>query len=293
MTATGPSAETFRHGDGYEAFARCWLPRRPRGAVLYLHGIQSHGGWYEASGQDLADAGFAVLMPDRRGSGRNRRDRGHVADADRWLADLAELSAELSRRTGCARIHIVGVSWGGKLACAGAARGHAGIDPASLTLIAPGVFPKVDLPAVQKARVAWALLADPQRQFEIPLDDARMFTANPQRQAYVVGDSDRLRTVSGAFLLHSRRLDRVARGLPRAAWRGPVHLLLAGQERIIDNDATRRWFAELNRPGAQLSEFPDAYHTLEFEADPRPMRRIVRDWLSSVEEGTVSRPREA
>ena len=66
---------TIRLPDGYEAYARYWSPPVCRGGVLYLHGIQSHGGWYERSAARLCESGFAVLQPDRRGSGRNQPQR--------------------------------------------------------------------------------------------------------------------------------------------------------------------------------------------------------------------------
>ena len=46
----------IRLSDHCEAFARLWMPPSPRGAVLYLHGIQSHGLWFEESARRLAEA---------------------------------------------------------------------------------------------------------------------------------------------------------------------------------------------------------------------------------------------
>ncbi len=152
----GPIHEPIELSDGYRAHARWWLPDAPIGAVLYLHGIESHGGWFEASASRLAAAGFAVLLPDRRGSGANRQDRGHARSAGRLLADVAEQIALLQSRVSARDVHLLGVSWGGKLAAAYAARGLGRI--ASLTLIAPGLFPRVDLPAAQKLRVGVAAM---------------------------------------------------------------------------------------------------------------------------------------
>ena len=61
----------LRLADGYRAYARLWMPKDVRGAVLYHHGIQSHSGWYEHSARFLCRHGLAVLQVDRRGSGRN------------------------------------------------------------------------------------------------------------------------------------------------------------------------------------------------------------------------------
>ena len=71
------TVEPFTAGDGY-----AWRYRRftPDGAaaaqVVFLHGIQSHGGWYEHSCERLRQAGFAVSFLDRRGSGLNEQGRG-------------------------------------------------------------------------------------------------------------------------------------------------------------------------------------------------------------------------
>ncbi|MEE8170398.1 MAG: alpha/beta fold hydrolase [Phycisphaerae bacterium] len=273
--------DTLRHHDAYKAHARWWLPERPRGAVLYLHGIQSHGGWYEGSAAALAQAGLAVLMPDRRGCGLNRVQRGHAESPRQMLSDVDDLVRAVCERSGCDRAHLVGVSWGGKLIAAAAANGAERI--ASLTLIVPGIYPRVDLPFSEKMRVAWSLVSEPLRRFSIPLDDARLFTSNPERIAFVEQDAHRLKQVTGAFLLASRRLDRKARELRASPWRGPVHLLLAEHDRIIENDRTRDWFARLPEGDHRKMEYAGAHHTLEFEPDPEPMRRDVCEWILSRE----------
>ena len=58
--------------DGLELYYRTFAPDgAARGALIYLHGIQSHGGWYVETGAELARRGYAVYLPDRRGSGES------------------------------------------------------------------------------------------------------------------------------------------------------------------------------------------------------------------------------
>ena len=78
--------------DGYSAYARDWPVCDPVGAVLYLHGIQLHSGWYEESARRLQQAGFAVLQPDRRGSGRNQMDRGHAESQQHLINGIISVS---------------------------------------------------------------------------------------------------------------------------------------------------------------------------------------------------------
>jgi acylglycerol lipase len=272
-----PALETLRFSDGYEASVRWWLPQRPRGGVLYFHGIESHGGWYEGSGAVLAERGWAVLMPDRRGSGRNAKARGHAESHRRLLADGVELLDALESRSGSRPTHVVGVSWGGKYAAALAAAHPDRI--ASLALIAPGLFPRIDLPLTEKFRVAWLLAADRTRPVPLPIHDAALFTANPERIRFAEADPLRLREATAPFLLASRRLDRIARGLGTSGWSGPLHALLAGRDRIIDNERTRAFIRALDIPHRRISEFADASHTLEFEPDPKPFWNALADGI--------------
>src|SRR5262245_52593139 len=136
--------------DDYQAYARWWPVPSPAGAVLYLHGIQSHAGWYAESARRLQQAGFAVMQPDRRGSGRNADDRGHARDCRQLIDDARWCGRELCRRTGGSAYHVLGVSWGGKLACALALQEHRAVR--GLTLVCPGMYPRVDVSPAQKLR---------------------------------------------------------------------------------------------------------------------------------------------
>lgn len=272
-----PLEELVVHSDGYEAAVRWWIPSRPRGGVVYFHGIESHGGWYEGSGACLARRGWVVLMPDRRGSGRNPRDRGHAESHQRLLLDGVELMHALAARCDQSMAHLIGVSWGGKYACSIAAAHPARV--ASLSLIAPGLFPVIDLPAGEKLRIAWELLADPRRAHPLPIHDASMFTTNPAKIDFVERDPLRLREATAAFLLASRRLDRIARALGATGWRGGIHAILAGRDRIIDNERTRAFVRGLEGATRQVTEYANASHTLEFEPDPQPFWSDLADGL--------------
>ena len=260
-----------RLSDGYPGCVRLWMPSSVRGAVLYLHGIQSHGGWFEGSARRLAEAGWAVLMPDRRGSGRNELDRGHTPSARRLLIDGAEYLDALHVRTGLTRFGLVGVSWGGKLALALYRHAAARFD--RIALVAPGLFPRVDLPIGQKVRVALTAVAARRTRFDIPLNDPALFTAHPDRQRFIEHDHLALRQVTTAFLLASRRLDRHARAAARGVPPCPLRCFLAGQDRIIDNERTAAFIRRLPWPEREITRYGDAHHALEFEPDPEPYFR--------------------
>jgi alpha-beta hydrolase superfamily lysophospholipase len=269
--------QQITYNDGYRGTFRFW-PGGRRGSVLYTHGIQSHGLWFVQSAQTLAQAGFNVLLADRRGSGLNEQDRGDVADFHRWLTDQTELVDWLMRTTGDRRVNLVGVSWGGKLVM-----GLAKMIPekiASLTLIAPGIFPSVDVSIIQKFRIAGAVIGRRKTRFPIPLDAPELFTGNPLRQAFIRDDSLKLTHVTGNFLYQSRRFDNFVRTIPNRLTM-PMKLFLAGNEQIIDNIKTLNYYRGLRTTGIkELAFYPQACHTLEFEQDNQGFLNDLREWIN-------------
>jgi acylglycerol lipase len=272
-----PQDRTYQAADATALPMRVWSPQRPRAVLVYLHGIQSHSGWYEASSRHLAEAGVAVYQLERRGSGTDRtHERGHVDRAETWLEDVAAAARLAGGETG-----LCGVSWGGKLALACAA--HRPDLYRSLILAAPGILPRVDPTLAVKARVAQSLLTGrPLQRFPIPLQDPHLFTENPDRVRYIAGDPLSLREVTARFMYESRRLDAMARDAARVATR-PTLLALAEKDRIIDNAATRALVEAMPCSRRRVIVYPGASHTLEFELDPAAYFRALVAWIEEVE----------
>ena len=113
----------FRASDGYEFYLHRFQPTGTIVArVVVLHGIRSHAGWYGSSCQKLADDGYDVHFLDRRGSGWNTARRGDCPSCHRLIDDVAEFILDLRRTRAGLPMFLVGISWGGKLAVALAAR---------------------------------------------------------------------------------------------------------------------------------------------------------------------------
>ncbi len=278
---------TVRLSDGYEAYARYWASPGCSRGVLYLHGIQSHAGWYEQSAAALCEAGFAVLQPDRRGSGRNTAARGHAESSPQLLDDGRTCLRELARRCECPSNYLLGVSWGGKMAAAMHADDADGI--AGLILVTPGLFPVIDVSAAEKFRIGWSMIANPERHYDIPLNDPELFTAEPRWIEYLRNDDLQLHQATAGFFLASRRMDKVARKLFDAE-RVPIHLMLADDERIIDNDETRAFVRNSTWPHRVVTTYQNSRHTLEFGPDRDHYLEDLTRWAANPSEYTRCLP---
>jgi alpha-beta hydrolase superfamily lysophospholipase len=271
--------ETFQSGDGYRwHYRRYTPPGSPRAHVVCIHGIQSHGGWYAHSCECLSQAGFLVDFLDRRGSGQNDQGRGDAPGFRRLLDDIAEFIHASRHAPHAPPVFLVAISWGAKLGVALQRRHPALVD--GLVLVCPGFFPKVRPKLKQRLAILWARLTNPARRFPIPLNDPELFTATPRWQQFLRDDKLALHEGTARLLIESVRLDGYVRWNAGHV-RVPVHVTLAGQDRIIDNERTRRFIGRFAATDKQIIDYPEAHHTLEFEPDPSRFIGDLQRWLDA------------
>jgi acylglycerol lipase len=277
MTEPVRDVRTLVVSDGYPLHVTVWPATQPaRGQVVVVHGVQSHSGWYHRLGQTLASSGYIAAFPDRRGSGANQPDRGHAPSAGRLVKDLVEwLQIMRAEHPGLPAV-LAGISWGGKLVTIVAARHPELVD--AIALICPGLHPRVGVSRKERLQIAWAFLTNRRKTFPIPLSDPALFTANLEGQAFIAADPLSLREGTAGLLAASFIIDRLVSRCP-ARIRQPSLLMLAGQDRIVDNRRTLDYFHKLASADRQVIEYPEGHHTLEFEPDPSRYALDLVAWL--------------
>ena len=267
----------FVASDGRPLFVRRYEPDGPaRGTILWLHGVRSHSGWYGWSGRELAAAGWRVLAADRRGAGRNGAGRGDAAGADRLLSDVRQLAAVARSLSPGSPLVLAGVSWGAKPAAILAAEAGS---CAGLLLVNPGLRSRFGPGPAARAAVRAAVAAGrggvPAR---VPLESPRLFTSSPAFAEFVERDPLAVRTVTLRFVAATAALDRRVPAAV-AGLRVPVLCLLAGEDGVVDNPATRRLLGTSGSADVTVREVPAARHTLEFELTRAAWLAGAAAWL--------------
>lgn len=271
------SVESFTATDGYVLHYRRFAPaEKPRGRIVFLHGIQSHAGWYEHSCHRLQQAGFLVDFLDRRGSGANVHERGDVRTFRRLIADVHEFLGQ--NASDSLPVFLGGISWGGKVAMGVLRQRPESVD--GLILVCPGFFARVRPPLGARLRIAAARLTHSGRYFPIPLSDPSLFTSSPAWQEFIRKDKAAIHQATARLLVESVRLDRHIRIAGKYV-HAPVLLLLAQRDQIIDNKTTRGYVERFATNDKTIIEYAGAQHTLEFESNPEPFIRDIADWVSS------------
>jgi alpha-beta hydrolase superfamily lysophospholipase len=246
-------------------------------AIVYLHGIESHAGWFDHAGDLLAARGYDVFCLDRRGSGINREDRGFTSGhVDRYETLFTDISLFVdSIRSEYDTLVVTGLSWGGKLALAWALANPGACD--GLVLITPGIRARVDVGFLDKIAIFLSNGLNPTFYVRTPID-VEMFTRDPEVLDAIRADPRRLRYATARFFMQSVALDRhVDDHVPEN--RLPILLFLAGQDRIIDNDGVVKVVERGGQRALDVVTYEDQVHSIQFDAADR----LVTDMASWIE----------
>ena len=170
------------------------------------------------------------------------RDRGHASSCRRLVRDIVEWLQSLRAEDPSVTSVLAGISWGAKLALITAARHPELVD--GIALICPGLLPRVGVSRKEKMQIAWAVLANRRKLFPIPLSDPALFTANPEAQAFIASDPHSLRQGTAGLMAASFIIDRLVQRVPGRVQQ-PALLMLAGRDRIVDNETTAQLLPEI------------------------------------------------
>ena len=245
-------------------------------ALVYLHGIESHAGWFAQAATLLQGYGYDVFNLDRRGSGVNRENRGyasgHIDHYQVLLDDIHDFITPLRDRY--RHVFLAGLSWGGKLATAYELEYPGDVD--GLVLITPGIKALVDVSLPTKLKIVLFAQFSPQSLIASPIAP-EMFTTTPRYLDYIKSDPSRLTHATARFYWQSSRLDSYLSG-NIAALDKPTLLFLAGQDRIIDNDGVLGMLNRGNTNKLTVINYPDQTHSVQFD-DPDKLVQDMNHWL--------------
>lgn len=108
---------TFEGVGGIKIATRTWQPEGAvRGAMVLVHGFNSHSGYFAWAAERFAGDGFAVYALDHRGRGKSGGERFYVDKFSDWLADVDKLVGIARSENPGVPIYMLGHSVGGVIA---------------------------------------------------------------------------------------------------------------------------------------------------------------------------------
>jgi acylglycerol lipase len=288
LAGRGAESRFLTASDGVNLHYLRWSsgPSPRWAAIIFLHGIASHAGWFGETAIDLDSRGVAVYGPDRRGSGRSGGPRGHLERYGRALDDVEEMVRLVSSEYRTTPMFLAASSWSAKLAVVYAAQRPGSLS--GLLLLGPGLLPRVNLSPARQLLVVVGHLVAPTTRLPIPLTP-ELYTANPPYVDFIRGDRLRLLEATTRFFWETARLGR-QRGRASAHLHLPLLVLQGEEDKMMDVSKTRRWFSRLGVEDKTYVAYPGAGHTLDFEPDRTRYLADVLAWLSDRVPSSSPRP---
>ena len=244
----------------------------PRGAVTIVHDAGGHGGQFLRLGRRLAEAGWAVALPDLRGHGRSEGPRGHTHGIPEIVRDLGDVQDHLAYRQPDAPRVLVGQGLGALWCLAFASERPDGI--AALVLAAPLVDPDFDVPVAPGGLMKLFKKVGPDSVGRIGWDPAlrtnddegrRTLVAEPAHDVITVRASDEARAAARTYL---PKLAHVAM---------PVLVVVGVDDRIAPSTKVRA----LNGPRVEVREFAGGHHDLFLDGRAGDVAEAIVRWLDA------------
>lgn len=276
MTQSVWRISQFRNSQRQTLFLRTAVHADHSGLLLMLHGMGEHSGRYEKFRQELEDLNLDLAVFDFRGHGQSEGRRVYVDSFSDYLDDinccLEYIQKEIKAHS---KIYLLGHSMGGLAAVTWALKNQGRLKGLFLSSPCLGIPMRSWVEkfnrGVRKLFPAF-VYSNPVLPATLTHDEqeAKLYASDPMIQRKI---SARL---LDEMVLYCREIWRSA---PHT-FKIPVHGIIAGDERIVDNVATKRFFKEIISPQKSLVELPGFYHEVFNEIDSRKAFAALKSAVS-------------
>jgi len=111
------SEDTFKGASGVNIATRSWSPEgAARGVVIFVHGFNSHSGYFKWPAEQFAANGFAAYALDHQGRGKSEGERFFVEKFSNWVNDVNTLAGIARSENPGLPVFVLGHSVGGVIA---------------------------------------------------------------------------------------------------------------------------------------------------------------------------------
>ena len=262
----------FESWDGAKIYYRFYPAPGARHTVIMIHGYGEHSGRYEKFPIKMRKLTSQLAVMDLRGMGQSDGARGDVGSFDDYLRDLSGFVEHLKKTYAIpGKFILFGHSLGGLVAAYWAMENPLPVK--MLILSAPFLGLKFS------RIVGWVnrflLCFSPGFVYKNPVR-SRTLSHDPVEIANHRKDPLILRYLSarliGEILLRTKTL----RTRPILSVPFPVHVLLAGEECVVDPEASRRFFERLVAPRKERTVFAGFFHEIFNERDQQVAFNVLK-----------------
>lgn len=271
-----PQSRQLSAADGTTLFVTDYLlpVASARGSVLIMHGLGEHSGRYRHVAEFFNECGLSVRSYDHRGHGRSGGRRGDVIHGDPLVQDaeivLDDFAAHFTQAP-----FLFGHSMGGLFAARFALSRLSPLRGLILSSPALGLH----LSPLEMKLLALLEVVAP-----------RLGVPNGVRAQWLCHDGKVVAAYKSDPLVHGKISARLLRSMLGAIaycaqhageMQVPTLMLAAGDERVVDVDGARAFYARLPTGTGELHVYDAMYHEIFNEPQAAQVFADLKRWLEA------------
>ncbi len=276
LSISRPSVSALQGTAGQLTVYDWLLPaEQPLGTVLLVHGLGEHAGRYGELAANLHQWGFAVRAYDQQGHGQSEGARGDMLRPGSLQTDLCHVIDDTKQQADLANIPLIllGHSMGGLVVARTLAEQLRAVDAAVLSSPALGAFPTL----FQKMLLA-----------TLPHVVPHLRVDNGLKTEFVARDPDVINAYSADPMVHRRISTGLAAWIMNngtqtledaAQWSVPTLLLYAGQDRLVNPQASADFAQAAPQDVVQAQCFDTMYHEIFNDLYRTQVFAALKRWL--------------
>ncbi len=248
---------------------------KPLGTVLLVHGLGEHAGRYGELAAHLHQWGFAVRAYDQQGHGRSDGARGDLLRPGSLQADLCRVIDDTRQQPSLmgSPLILLGHSMGGLVVARTLAEQLRPVDAAVLSSPALGAFPTL----FQKMLLA-----------TLPRVVPHLRVDNGLKTELVARDPDVVKAYQADPMVHRRISTGLAAWIlnngtqtleDAAQWSVPTLLLYAGQDKLVNAQASADFAQAAPLAVVQAQCFEGMYHEIFNDLYRAQVFTALKRWL--------------
>lgn len=246
-----------------------------RGSVVLMHGLGEHSGRYRQLAGFFNECGLSVRTYDHRGHGRSQGKRGDVINGDPMLQDAQIIIDDFSSRYSEPPF-LFGHSMGGLFAARFAL---ARLSPLrGLILSSPALSLRLSPFQASMLKILHRVAPS----LGVPNGVSATFLSHDPKMVAAYKADPLVHGRISARLLRSM-LSSIAYCQSHAGSLAiPALMLVAGDDRLLDPDGSRQFFAHTPPGLAEMHVYDDMYHEIFNELDAQRPLADLKTWLDDI-----------
>jgi len=262
----------FQSRNGAKIFYRFYPAAGARHTVIMLHGYGEHTGRYEKFPEKMGRLSAQFAAMDLRGMGKSDGMRGDIGSFDDYLADVTAFVEHLRKKYSIPQKFILfGHSLGGLVATCWAMKNPGPVKMLILSAPFLGLRFSKGIGPLNRLVQVFA----PGFVYRNPVQ-SRTLSHDPAEIVSYRKDPLILRHISARLVEEIARRTEILKKQHILSLPFPVHMLVPGEERIVDSKASRRFFDRLVAPRKERTIFEGFFHEIFNERDQQKTFNVLK-----------------